>query len=164
MMVIEPDFSLSASPVAVMLEFSAVFSAIFYSLVVKKLTHKYSAFTIIKWQNIIGAFYFLPLFIIFDFNQFISIKPDGELIFSMLMLSVFASSGAYLLYIPVVRELGINKANIFTNFIPVFTAITSYFVLSETFSFIKIAGMTVVIAGIVIAQIYTKRKTNLNRI
>jgi len=163
-MVIEPDFSLNASPLAVMLEFSAVFSAIFYSLVVKKLTHKYSSFTIIKWQNFIGAIYFLPLFIIFDFNQFISIKPDGELIRSMLMLSVFASSGAYLLYIPVVRELGINKANIFTNFIPVFTAITSYFVLSETFSFIKIAGMSVVIAGIVVSQIYNKRKTNLNRI
>ncbi|MFH0864820.1 MAG: DMT family transporter [Bacteroidota bacterium] len=156
MMVISSDFSFNAPPLGIILEFCAVMAAIFYSVAVKKLAHKYSSFTIIKVQNILGAIYFLPLFLIFDFNQFITVKPDSELIFAILMLAVFASSGAYLLYIPVVRELGINKANMFTNFIPVFTAVTSFFVLSEAFDIKKIIGMAVVIAGVFISQIRKK--------
>lgn len=156
LMVINRDYSFKASPSGIILEFCAVLAAVFYSIVVKKLTHKYSSFTIIKVQNILGAIYFLPLFLFFDFNQFVTVKPDTELIFAMLMLAVFASSGAYLLYIPVVRELGINKANIFTNFIPVFTAVTSFFVLSEAFDYNKIIGMAVVIAGVIISQLHIK--------
>ena len=163
LMVFNKDFTFEASPLGVLLEFCAVIAAIFYSVAIKKLTHKYSAFTIIKVQNILGAIYFLPLFFIFDFNLFISIKPDFELVYSLMMLAVFASSAAFILYIPVIRELGIIKANIFTNFIPVFTAITSYFVLSETFDFGKILGMTVVIAGVVISQIYKKRTRLINQ-
>jgi drug/metabolite transporter (DMT)-like permease len=72
----------------------------------------------------------------------------------MLMLAVFASSGAYMLYIPVVRELGVNKANMYTNLIPVFTAILSFFILSETFNFNKIIGIVIVVAGVSLSQIY----------
>jgi drug/metabolite transporter (DMT)-like permease len=158
LMVVDPDFTFSASPLGILLEFSAVFSAIFYSVVVKKLAHRYSTFTIIKAQNVLGAVYFLPLFLIIDFRQFQAVKPDAELIYAMLMLAVFASSGAYLLFIPVVRELGINKSNMFTNFIPVFTAVTSFFVLSETFNVNKIIGMTTVIAGVIVTQIQIKPK------
>lgn len=157
LMVVNPDYTFKASPSGILLEFCAVLAAIFYSVVVKKLTHKYSSFTIIKAQNILGAIYFLPLFLIFDFNQFITVKPDTELIYAMLMLAVFASSGAYLLYIPVVKEIGVNKANIFTNFIPVFTAVTSFFVLAEAFDLNKIIGMAVVIAGVVISQVHKKQ-------
>jgi len=158
LMVVDPDYTFSASPLGILLEFSAVFSAILYSVVVKKLSHKYSSFTIIKAQNILGAIYFLPLFLIFDVKQFLTVKPDTELIYAMLMLAVFASSGAYLLFIPVVRELGINKSNMFTNFIPVFTAVTSFFVLAEVFNINKIIGMIIVIAGVIITQIQKKPK------
>jgi len=154
LMVFNQDFTFDASPLGVSLEFFAVASAIAYAIVVKKLTNKYSSFTIIKAQNILGAIYFMPLFFIFDFQHFISIPLDTDLVVSMLMLAVFASSGAYLLYIPVVRDLGINKANMFTNLIPVFTAILSFFILSETFNFNKIIGIVIVVAGVSLSQIY----------
>jgi drug/metabolite transporter (DMT)-like permease len=154
LMVFDQNFTFDASPLGVSLEFFAVASAIAYAIVVKKLTNKYSSFTIIKAQNILGAIYFMPLFFIFDFKQFISVPLDTDLIFSMLMLAVFASSGAYLLYIPVVRDLGINKANMFTNLIPVFTAILSFFILSETFNFNKIIGIVIVVAGVSLSQLY----------
>ncbi|NTW34160.1 MAG: DMT family transporter [Bacteroidetes bacterium] len=138
----------------VLLEFFAVASAIAYGIAIKKLSHKYSSFTIIKTQNLLGAIYFLPLFLINDFKQFITVKPDAELITALLMLAVFASSLAYILYIPVVRELGINRANMFTNLIPVFTAILSFFILAESFNFQKIMGMALVITGVSLTLIY----------
>ena len=108
----------------------------------------------IKTQNILGVIYFLPLFLFFDFNQFVTIKPDAEAIIAMLMLAVFASTLAFLLFIVVIRELGINKANMFTYLIPVFTAILSYFILSESFSFQKITGIILVITGVSLSQIF----------
>lgn len=154
MMVFNQDFSFDASPRGIGLLFFAVASAIAYAIVIKRLTFKYSAFTIIKTQNILGALYFLPLFFIFDYQQFITIKPDFEAVSALVQLSVFASSAAYILYIPVVRQLGINRANMFTNFIPVFTALFSLMLLSENFDFNKIAGIIIVIAGTSISQIY----------
>ena len=154
LMVCNQNFSLDASPLGICLEFFAVVTVIIYSILVKKLAVKYSTFTIIKAQNILGVIYFLPLFFIFDFKQFITINPDSDLIFALLMLAVFASTIAYLLYIPVIRAFGVNKANMFVNFIPVFTAILSFFILSETFNFKKIMGILIVIAGVSLSQIY----------
>lgn len=154
MMIFNQDFSFSASPKGVALLFFAVASTIAYAIVTKNLSYKYSAFTIIKTQNMLGALYFLPLFLIFDFHQVITIKPDFELVSALVQLAVFASSAAYIMFIPVVRQLGINRATMFTNFIPVFTALFSFFILSEQFNFNKIAGIIIVIAGTSISQIY----------
>jgi drug/metabolite transporter (DMT)-like permease len=152
-MIINQDFSLDVPIVGVMLLFFAVGTAIVYGIAIKKLAVKYSSFTIIKTQNLLGALYFLPLFLIFDFNHFISVKPDWNLILALLQLAIFASSAAYMLFVPVVRQLGINKANIFTNFIPVFTATFSYILLSEIMSFNKLIGIVIVIAGVFLSQI-----------
>jgi drug/metabolite transporter (DMT)-like permease len=76
-----------------------------------------------------------------------------ELLTALLQLSVFASTMAFLFFIPVVRDIGVTKANIFTNFIPVFTAIFSYFILSEVLTFNKIVGMLIVISGVLLTQI-----------
>lgn len=151
-MLVNPDLSLNAVPKGILLLFLAVFSAVVYSVLVKKLTHKYSALTIISRQNLIGAFYFLPLFLFFDYKNFIAVKPNLDLILAMLQLAFFGSCLAYLFFIKAVAKLGMVKANIFTNLIPVFTAIAAYFVLSEVFSVQKIAGIILVVMGIVVSQ------------
>ena len=60
LVVTNPDFSFSASPKGVALEFLAVFAAIAYSTVLRKLSFRYNTFTIISFQNLIGIFLFLP--------------------------------------------------------------------------------------------------------
>ncbi len=152
-MLINKDLSLNASSKGIMLLFFAVFSALGYSVIIKNLAHKYSALTIITYQNTIGAFYFLPLFLIFDFNHFINVVPSFYQISALLQLAIFASSGAYFFYIISIREIGVVRSNIFTNTIPIFTAIFSYFILAEKFGVNKIAGMVIVISGLVVSQI-----------
>ena len=152
LMVFNPDLSLNASPKGVLLLFIAVFSAVAYSVVIRKIAHKYNPVTIITYQNLIGAIYFLPLFLIFDFRHFITIRPNRELIVALLQLAVFASTLAYLFYIISIKEIGMIKANIFTNLIPVFTGIFSFFVLGERFTAVKVAGMLLVMSGVVVSQ------------
>ncbi|MDO9257625.1 MAG: DMT family transporter [Bacteroidales bacterium] len=152
LMLINPDFSLSASPKGVLLLFVAVFSAVAYSVIIRKISHEYNPVTIITHQNLIGAIYFLPLFLIFDFKHFITIKPDGETILAMLQLAVFASTLAYVFYIIAIKGMGMIKANVFTNLIPVFTGLFSFLILNEKFTAIKIAGMILVMFGVLVSQ------------
>ncbi|MEI6060676.1 MAG: DMT family transporter [Bacteroidota bacterium] len=152
LMLINPDLSLNASPKGVILLFVAVFAAVAYSVVIRKISHEYNPVTIITFQNLIGALYFLPLFLVFDFSHFITVRPTRELILAMLQLAVFASTLAYVFYIIAIKGIGMIKANIFTNLIPVFTGVFSYFILGEKFTAMKMAGMFLVMIGIVVSQ------------
>lgn len=152
LMLINKNLSFNADPKGVLLLFFAVFSAVAYSVIVRKITNEYSPVTIITFQNLFGALYFLPLFLIFDFKQFIQVVPTRELVVAMLQLSLFASTLSYVFYIIAIKEIGITKSNIFTNLIPVFTGIFSFFVLHEVFTSFKIAGMLLVMFGLVVSQ------------
>jgi drug/metabolite transporter (DMT)-like permease len=134
-----------------------------YSVIIRKISHEYNPVTIITYQNLVGALYFLPLFLIFDFQHFITIKPNRELVLAMLQLAVFASTLAYVFYIIAIKEIGVIKANIFTNLIPVFTGLFSFIILDERFSLLKIAGMILVLGGVIVSQMQRISQIMVNR-
>lgn len=146
-------FSFSASPSGIVLLFLAVFSAIFYALVILKMSPKYNAVSIITYQNIIGIFYFLPLFLIFDLKGFIKADHNRSAIGSIIFLAIFASSLAYILYLYGQKKLGIVKSIIFVNIIPIFTVIFSFLVTGEEVTSRKIFGIVIVIAGVMLSQL-----------
>lgn len=156
-MLLNPDLTFSSSPLGALYLFGAVTSAVIYSIFLKKLTAKYPALTIIAIQNAIGAVYFLPLFMVFDFSHFMTVRPNKELVSALLQLSVFASSIAYIFFAMTVAKIGVSRANVFSNLIPVFTAIFSVIFISEIFTPAKIAGMLVVIAGVAVTQVRWRR-------
>lgn len=151
-MLLNPNLSLTTSPLGVLCLLFAVFSAIGYSITLKKLSSRYSAFVIVAYQNLIGAFLFAPLALIFEADYFYQIKFEARFITSLLFLAILASSLAFVFYAIATREIGVSRTNIFSNFIPVFTAIFSYFVIGEDLTVQKIAGIVVVIFGVVLSQ------------
>ena len=115
---------------------------------------------IVNVQNIIGAILFLPLFLIFDFKQFVStLLFTFEMFMPIIELAVFASCGAFILFAYSVRNMGITKANVFSNCIPVFTALFSFILLGEKLTVQNIAGMVIVIAGLFMSQMNGSRKS-----
>jgi len=151
-MILDGNLRFSASPLGVLLLFFAVFSALANIIFLKKLALKYSSTTIIKVQNLLGAIFFLPLFLIFDFQEFITIKPTPYLIWNLIMLSVFASTLAFMFYTISVRSIGVARSAIFTNLIPVFTAGFAFLILKEQIDLSKILGIIIVISGILLSQ------------
>lgn len=151
-LVVDPDLTLAASPKGIALLFLAVASATGYSIILKKLAHQYNSVFIITVQNIIGAVYFLPFFLIFDFGHFIHATPDARALVSLACLALFASSLAFIFFANAVREIGAARASIFANLIPAITAAFSAWMLSEYIGINKILGMCIVIAGVVVAQ------------
>jgi len=151
-MLVSRDLSLSGEGKGVLALFGAVMSSLVFSVFLKKLTQKYSPVTLVAWQNIIGALLFLPLFLIFERNGIKAVRFNYNIISSFLFLSVFASSLAFVFFAKTVKEIGISKANIYSNLIPVFTAFFSFFLLSEPFTAQKIAGIMLVIGGVYLSE------------
>jgi len=152
------DLSFSAEGKGVLALFGAVLSALVFSVFLKRLTLKYSPLTLVAWQNILGAIMFLPLFIVFEHQQSVLVIPDASIISSFLFLSIFASSLAFVFFAKTVKEIGMSKANIYSNLIPVFTAFFSYLALSEPFTSRKITGMILVIFGVYLSERNKRRQ------
>ncbi len=157
-MVLDADFRFTASPIGVFFLFFAVISALINVVFLKKLAAKYSSFTIILVQNILGALFFLPVFLVMDFREFIQIRPSWEAVGALVALAVFGSTLAFMFFTNGVRTLGIARTSIFTNLIPVVTAVTSFIFLKEIIDMSKIVGMMIVIAGLLMTQVTRLRK------
>ncbi len=151
-MLLTRDLSLTGEGKGVLLLFGAVFSSLIFSVFLKKLTQIYSPLTLVAWQNLIGALLFLPLFLVFERDRLREISLTPQIISSFLFLSIFASSLAFVFFAKTVKEIGISKANIYSNLIPVFTAFFSYFLLSEAFTLQKAAGIFLVIGGVYLSE------------
>lgn len=76
----------------------------------------------------------------------------------ILVLGLFCSTLAYAGYNYGVRNLGASEACIFNNAIPVFSLIAAVVIGQEDFSWLKVAGMAIVISGVIIAQYEPKKK------
>ena len=152
---------LEASPRGVLLLFFAVMAGIGYSIVAKRLSHRYRPLTIVRIQNMIGGFYFLPFMILFEWKATLSATPPLNVLLNLFMLALFGSSLAFILITISIRELGISKTNIFTNIIPIITALSAYFLLGESFSERKLIGMTIVISGLFLSQFQGKDKARV---
>jgi len=144
----EKSFTISG----LLLLFGAVLAAVFYTIIVKKLPHTYSALTITAVQNSLGLFLFLPVFFVIDYQDFITVVPGKETIISIVFLSIFASSLAFIFLNFGIKKLGPSKANGFVNLVPVVTAVVSFLFFNEQFSLYKIVGMVVILSGVLIAQ------------
>jgi len=130
----------------------AVFSATGYNLTLSRLVGNYGPVFIVNVQNIIGAILFLPVFLISELKYFPSGSFEPRSFLPVLELAFFASCGAFILFAFSMRHMGVTKANVFTNFIPVFTAIFSFFILGDKLTAQNIAGMIIVIAGLIMSQ------------
>ncbi len=140
----------------------AVFSALAYGFIVKRISGKYNAITIVSVQNSVASIYFLPLLLVFDLDDILTQEWELSMFIPVIYLAFFASTLAYLGFIEGLRKLGVSKATAFTNFIPVFTAIFAFIILRESITWLKVAGISLVIFGLIMSQaVYksSKRKS-----
>ena len=156
--ILNSDGSVSFNLKGLALLMFAVLCAVGYNLTLSRLVGNYTPVYIVNVQNVIGAVLFLPLFLILDFKNFIATPLSFSLFRPIIELAVFASCGAFILFAYSVKKIGITKATVFSNFIPVFTAIFSFILLGEKLTVQNITGMAVVIAGLFMSQMNDYRR------
>lgn len=139
--------------------FIAVFSAVGHTVILKRLTMSYNAFTVTFYQHALGAVYLLVPFLLLDLRhtnitQFLS---DGEFWYPIIILSVFCSSIAFMMFTSVIKELGVTRTSTFTAVIPIITAATGFFLGIESLNWIQITGILIVVTGVILSQLRSRR-------
>ena len=151
--VVNKEFELDSPLSGILLVFLAVFSATGYSIVLQKLSGKYRPMVIVAYQSSIAVPFFAVLFFVNDFNSFSKIELHFQQFIPIIKLGILASSFAYMLFTFGIKKIGVSRAGLFSNAIPLFTAIFSYFLFDEKLEAIKYLGMFLVIFGLMMSQI-----------
>jgi len=142
----------------------AVFCATGYSLILRKLANKYRPVYIVNVQNIIGLSLFMPVFLISEGNHIKDIVFEPKAAIALIQLALFASCGAFILFGYTVRVIGVTRANLFANIIPVLTAVFAYYSIGEIITVEKFAGIIIMITGLYMAQIQFHFRKKINEV
>lgn len=130
----------------------AVFSSIGFSVNAKRLSAKYNSLTIATYQFAIGAVLFLPPFLFGGTaginEQFFS----WEVLYPLLMLALFCSCVCFVLWIGILRNIGVTRTNIFSALIPVVSAVAAAILGADIMTNLRYCGIAIVILGVIIAQ------------
>ncbi|WP_291861183.1 DMT family transporter [Marinilabilia sp.] len=153
----EKGFELTAPIEGLLFMALAVFAALAYSVVIKRMGNRYSPVNLVAWQNLFGVGFFFPFFYINEWERFVATPPTADALGALLLLAVFASSFAFIFFAYGIARIGVTRANVFANMIPVFTAIFAWIVLDESLTLTKLAGIAIVIGGLFISQLRKQR-------
>jgi drug/metabolite transporter (DMT)-like permease len=157
-MVLGNNFELMVDVRGILFLSLAILSAVVYVLCIQKLSIKYNNFTIVFYQTFLSALMFLPLFVTSGWQEFRAIPIDFSIYKNLVMLAIFGSGVAFICFVESMRQIGAVRTQLFTNLIPIITAIGAYFLLNEIFTSQKIIGIIIVILGLFISQMEWKKK------
>ena len=147
----------------ILLMLMAVLSTLGYTVLIKRLSDKYNALSILWFQNLIGGIYFIPLFLFTEAGSVNWKELAMKDFLPVLYLAVFASSFAFIFFIRGIQKLGITKSVVFTNFIPIVTAVFAVIILHEQIPVLKIAGIAVTVLGLIMSQVVRLPGIRINK-
>ncbi|SCY84789.1 DMT family transporter [Desulfoluna spongiiphila] len=131
-------------------EFLAMVAAAGYTLVLKRLSYRYSPLFLTFVQSVAGAIFFAAL--MWGFGVPIPDSIPTEAAVTIVYLGVFVTFGAYFCYSFAMVRMPAGQATAFINLIPVLTLFFGWLILGEVFKPIQFVAGAMVIAGVFLSQ------------
>lgn len=152
LVVLNGQFVLHLNPLGDALALGASLTWGFYSLFMRRIMGRYSADFITRKVFFYGLMTIMPYFaIVHPLN--IDILASGNMTIwgNLLFLGFIASTGGYLLWNWVMRQLGAVKSTNYIYLQPLVTMIAGAFILGERITLLAIAGAVILITGMILA-------------
>ncbi len=144
------------NPWGLPLLFCAVFSAVMYTIILRKIPTRYNGLSVVFWGELASLLFFYPCFCVVDLPKLMEtgVPQDhlGSAVMAVVYLAVCASVIAFILFCYTIREIGVTRANAFNNIRPVFTALFMLLLFDEHLPLLKWVGIAIVIVGLFICQ------------
>lgn len=131
----------------IILVFMATITASSFTVLLSKLAKKYSSFTLTSFQILFTIFFYLPLAIYENYPAFRFVWNTRSIV-ALIYLGLFPTFFAYLFYTKGLSRIESSTASLFTNLIPIFTAIISAIVLGTSPTIYTFIGGILIIGGV----------------
>jgi drug/metabolite transporter (DMT)-like permease len=130
------------------LELAAMVMAVGYTLFVKHLTRRYSAFVLTAIQSFVGTIFFLPLAFIPDWPSQMSLGVIGCIVY----LGLVVSLGGYGLYNYSLSHIKASTSAGYINLLPAFTLLFSMLLLGERMVSTQWIAIGIIFCGVLLSQ------------
>jgi drug/metabolite transporter (DMT)-like permease len=159
-LILKDDFSFDASPSGLGFMMIAVLSGAIFTIQIKKVAHLYPPQQVLFQMNFFGLLFFFPLFWWFEGPALLQTKVHFNLLLTVSELVIFSSILAMFFFIKAIDVIGVNRMSLFTNLIPVLTAVAAWMMLpNETFSAKLVIGIVIVLFGVFYGQFKANEPT-----
>ena len=152
LVVFNGKFILQLNPLGDLLSFLAALSWAFYTILLKRISNRYSMVFITRKVFFYGLLTILPAFIIHPLTTDTQLLFRPVVYFNLLFLGIGASLLCYFFWNTVIKHLGAVQTTNYVYFIPVITLIASSLFLDETITVFAITGLLLILAGVFWAE------------
>jgi drug/metabolite transporter (DMT)-like permease len=132
-----------------------VISWALYSTLLKKYKFKFSQFTLIQLMVSAGVLFLIPQFFYEQSNN-LEVNFNKAFFAILIYVVLFPAIAAYYCWQKGVEIIGPNRASMFIQLMPIFSAIMAIIFLNEKFEFFHFVGASFIVIGIYLSN----RKTN----
>ncbi len=134
-----------------LLIFGAVFSASIYMIMTRRLGQSISPVQITGMQIIFGAVIFFPAFL-WDLPRLHWSEVSSESLIALVLLTLFATIGAFLCYNFALSRIPAAKAAVCINAIPLITTFGAWLLLDERLTAMQGVGGAIVLGAVYLAN------------
>lgn len=140
------------------MELAAMVCACGYTIILKKMTSRYSHFFLTGMQTLIGTVFFLP-FCFFPHSRFpLEWSLPGTL--AVVYLGFIVTLGGYGFFNFATSRLPASRSSAFINLIPLISLVLSIIILKEHVSLNQYLASALILAGVILSQMNMEKEKN----
>jgi drug/metabolite transporter (DMT)-like permease len=144
LIVLRPS-EVSPSPLGYLYMTGAVVVWVAYTFVTRDVSLRYGRLSVTFWQIFFGLIGCIP-FALLESPAWKA--PDTTVVLNVLYLGLLCSAAGYWLYMAAIDHLGVGKASVFVNLIPVVTVVAAFFLLGDRMGRLQWIGAAVTLLGV----------------
>ena len=139
--------------VGIVILFIAVAAEVSQIAFTKELSSRYSPSVIVMYQFLIGAIFFIPMFLTKGIAHFeAGLYTGWSVIYPTLALALLCSATAFTSWAYAIGKLGVARTSVFLALVPMVTALLCILVGDERLAPLQWAGLAVGMVGIYLTQ------------
>lgn len=139
------------------LMFVSAFSFAIYNILVRKKPSTISPLSFLMSTFIIGTLVLVP-FYLYEISVSAPVQWNSNLVYTFAYLGIGNSVISFLCWNIAIKHLGAARTALFTNLIPIFSAIEAIFFINETFTSVHLISSLLIIGGLIVANIVASKQ------
>ena len=122
-----------------------------YSTLLKKNNFKFSQFTLIQLMVSVGILFLIPQFF-YEKSIGLELSLDKNFILILIYVAIFPAIAAYYFWQKGIEIIGPNRASMFIQLMPLFSAVMAIIIFKEKFELYHFVGAIFILSGIYLSN------------